>query len=482
VTRSSKTNPSVSTGARRAFGDASNRCAETIPDAKKQSSEIHTLRRSRRLSKHPQEDRDPIEAENAASRKHSLRSSTVAKSKSESVASSKTSTNSTKAQVAVRKRATKSKCSESRKPKGPNGVKRARVQVSAEIERPKKASRKSSRRVEASLELDGSESDVALRVTNNPCSDILDTTDYSLQPDTFISRKFNSGISAYDKENVDDVQEATDYVTDIFQRLFHAEGHTRPHPYMNLQPELNSTMRSILIDWMVEVHMKFRLLPETLYLCINILDRYLSCVSVPRKRLQLVGVTSLLVACKYEEIYPPEVKDCVYITDRAYTRSEVLETEAHIVKTLKFRMTVPTGYHFLQRFLHISKANREMKNLANFYMERMLQEYSTLSHRPSLVAAAAVVLAINNPDIVSLEDCGENRSPGVLRVLLEYTGFRAEDIKQAALLIESKVREPEITHSRRTLESVKRKFESERYDSVSVTLCFPQVEHLDWNI
>ena len=192
------------------------------------------------------------------------------------------------------------------------------------------------------------------------------------------------------------------------------KGHTRPHPYMNLQPELNSTMRSILIDWMVEVHMKFRLLPETLYLCINILDRYLSCVSVPRKRLQLVGVTSLLVACKYEEIYPPEVKDCVYITDRAYTRSEVLETEAHIVKTLKFRMTVPTGYHFLQRFLHISKANREMKNLANFYMERMLQEYSTLSHRPSLVAAAAVVLAINNPDIVSLEDCGENRSPGVV--------------------------------------------------------------------
>ena len=82
---------------------------------------------------------------------------------------------------------------------------------------------------------------------------------------------------------------------------------------MNLQPELNSTMRSILIDWMVEVHMKFRLLPETLYLCINILDRYLSCVPVPRKRLQLVGVTSLLVACKYEEIYPPEVKDCVYI-------------------------------------------------------------------------------------------------------------------------------------------------------------------------
>jgi cyclin B len=172
---------------------------------------------------------------------------------------------------------------------------------------------------------------------------------------------------------------------------------------MDAQPELNSMMRSILVDWIIEVHMKFRLLPETLYLCINIIDRYLSHVEVPRKRLQLVGVTALLVACKYEEIYPPEVKDCVYITDRAYTRQDVLDMEAHIVKTLEFRMTVPTGYPFLQRFLHVSKATRVMRNLANFYMERMLQEYSTLNYRPSLVAAAAVSLAMNNPDIFDFE-------------------------------------------------------------------------------
>jgi cyclin B len=183
---------------------------------------------------------------------------------------------------------------------------------------------------------------------------------------------------------------------------------------MDGQPELNAMMRSILIDWIVEVHMKFRLLPETLYLSVNIIDRYLCLAEVPRKKLQLVGVTSLLLACKYEEIYPPEVKDCVYITDRAYTRQDVLDMEAHIVKTLKFHLTVATGYPFLLRFLHISKASTTIKNLANFYMERMLQEYGTLSYRPSVVAAASVSLAMNNPDTLDWED--HSLALGVVRI------------------------------------------------------------------
>lgn len=183
---------------------------------------------------------------------------------------------------------------------------------------------------------------------------------------------------------------------------------------MDRQPELNGMMRSILIDWIVEVHMKFRLMPETLYLCVNIIDRYLSKVTVKRNRLQLVGVTALLIACKYEEIYPPEVKDCVYITDRAYTRQDVLDMEAHIVKTLKFQLTVPTGYPFLQRFLHIVKTTPATINLANYYMERMLQEHTALKFKPSLLAAAAVALALNNPDRLEYDGLLARDSPGVV--------------------------------------------------------------------
>lgn len=76
---------------------------------------------------------------------------------------------------------------------------------------------------------------------------------------------------------------------------------------MKSQHEINEKMRSITVDWLLEVHNRFKLMPETLYLTINILDRYLSSTDIPKKELQLVGISSMLIACKYEEIYPPQV-------------------------------------------------------------------------------------------------------------------------------------------------------------------------------
>ena len=86
------------------------------------------------------------------------------------------------------------------------------------------------------------------------------------------------------------------------------------------QKEINDKMRAILVDWLIEVHSKFKLQKETLFITINIIDRFLEKTVVSKSRLQLVGVTALLIASKYEEIYPPELKDFVYITDRAYSK------------------------------------------------------------------------------------------------------------------------------------------------------------------
>ena len=85
-------------------------------------------------------------------------------------------------------------------------------------------------------------------------------------------------------------------------------------------------MRAILVDWIIEVHLKFKLLPETLFITINLIDRYLSIVSIKRNSLQLVGVTAMFIASKYEEIYAPEVRDFVYITDNAYSKTEIFES------------------------------------------------------------------------------------------------------------------------------------------------------------
>ena len=128
-----------------------------------------------------------------------------------------------------------------------------------------------------------------------------------------------------DERDTDDPLCVTSYVQDMYEHFRSKEIATSVRPvYMEDQQYINERMRSILVDWLVEVHLKFKLVPETLYLTINIIDRYLAKAEVKRTKLQLVGVTALLIASKYEEIYPPELKkDFVYICDNAYTEHEV---------------------------------------------------------------------------------------------------------------------------------------------------------------
>ena len=92
---------------------------------------------------------------------------------------------------------------------------------------------------------------------------------------------------------------------------------------MRKQPDITHGMRSILVDWLVEVADEYKLHSQTLYLTISYIDRFLSKMSVLRSKLQLVGAASMLVAAKFEEIHPPEVEEFVYITDDTYTKKQV---------------------------------------------------------------------------------------------------------------------------------------------------------------
>ena len=120
----------------------------------------------------------------------------------------------------------------------------------------------------------------------------------------------------------------TEYTQEIYAYLRECETRSLvDHDYMSRQNDINPKMRVILNDWLVEVHLKFKLRQETLYLCFQLIDRFLEHTQVRRQKLQLVGVTGLMLASKYEEIYPPEVRDYVYICDNAYTRDEILKME-----------------------------------------------------------------------------------------------------------------------------------------------------------
>ena len=108
--------------------------------------------------------------------------------------------------------------------------------------------------------------------------------------------------------------------------------------------------RSVLIDWLIQVHDRFFLLKETLYLFVQIIDAYFQLVDVPNNQLQLLGVTAMWVASKYEEMYVPAVDDFVYMTENTYTQSDILQMEITILKTLDFMIGKPLPLHFLRRF------------------------------------------------------------------------------------------------------------------------------------
>lgn len=152
-------------------------------------------------------------------------------------------------------------------------------------------------------------------------------------------------------------------------------------------------MRAILIDWLVEVHLKFKLLQETLYLTVNLIDRFLQASQIVRSKLQLVGVTCLLIACKYEEIYPPIVSDVVYITDNAYKASEILEMERNILATLDFEMHVTSPYRFFERFCYLTKPTETEIFFAQYMMEGSMVAYSMLKYPPAILAASALYFA-----------------------------------------------------------------------------------------
>ncbi|KAJ4715858.1 Cyclin [Melia azedarach] len=185
-----------------------------------------------------------------------------------------------------------------------------------------------------------------------------------------------------------------EYVDDIYTHYRKIEISSCVSPnYMDHQSDINEKMRAILIDWLIEVHYKFDLMDETLFLTINIIDRFLQQQSVVRKELQLVGVTAMLLACKYEEVSVPIVDDFVVISDNAYTRKEVLDMEKLIVKTLQFNMSLPTPYVFMRRFLKAAESDKKLELLSFFVIELCLVEYEMLKFPPSLLAAAAIYTA-----------------------------------------------------------------------------------------
>lgn len=163
----------------------------------------------------------------------------------------------------------------------------------------------------------------------------------------------------------DELYSLTEYSMDIYKYLREHELKNRAKAgYMKKQPDVTAQMRTILVGWLVEVAEEYKLQSETLYLTVNYIDRFLSYMSVVRAKLQLVGTSAMFLASKYEEIYPPDIGEFVYITDDTYTKRQIIRMEHLIVKVLGFDLSAPTPLAFITTICSICSVDEKTKFLA----------------------------------------------------------------------------------------------------------------------
>ncbi|MES1902721.1 MAG: Cyclin-A2 [Paramarteilia canceri] len=179
-----------------------------------------------------------------------------------------------------------------------------------------------------------------------------------------------------------------------FLRQFMANGMPKPF-FMTRQKDINASMRYKLVDWLMDVVDDLKMTRETLFLTISLIDRFLSKMAVVRGKLQLVGTASLLIASKFEEIYPPEVKVFSFITENSYSEKEVLEMESLILKTLGFQICVPNLRTFIQTIIELccpsNHHTHQLTLLLDYLSDIVLLECDVFSHYPPALLAFALI-------------------------------------------------------------------------------------------
>ena len=205
-------------------------------------------------------------------------------------------------------------------------------------------------------------------------------------------------IKYFDISKIGNIQIPKDYINIIYYNLLKEEERgispRAEYDYMKNQKEINEKMRSILVDWIIDVHFKFGFTDETLFMTISIIDRYLTKNQIKRSNFQLLGITALMIACKHEEIDLPKVDDFIYITDNAYIKSQVIRMEEEVLSKLNFEFLYPSPIKFFEYLsLHF---NFEKKHhlMGKYLMETFLLDIKNTKYNPSIISCACAYIVM----------------------------------------------------------------------------------------
>ncbi|KAL4467064.1 hypothetical protein ABPG74_010661 [Tetrahymena malaccensis] len=229
-------------------------------------------------------------------------------------------------------------------------------------------------------------------VSNNGTERSYQPNQAGLQNKYIDMKNIEFELNRISKEDSEKPTLVAQYSKQIFDYMRQREIAFKVGEYMEKQTQINDRMRSILIDWIVEIHRKCKLLPETLFITVNLIDRFLDRATCSRENLQLVGVTALFIASKYEEIYPPNLNDFVEATQKAYRKNDVLQMEGSIICALNFNLTVPTSLRFLERYGRVDKLDKKSFDMSLYILQLCLVEYKFVKYSESLKACAAIYL------------------------------------------------------------------------------------------
>ncbi|KAJ4476219.1 cyclin [Lentinula aciculospora] len=186
----------------------------------------------------------------------------------------------------------------------------------------------------------------------------------------------------------------SEYAEEIFDYMSGLEIMMPRADYMDSQSELTWDMRATLIDWLLQVHLRYHMLPETLWIAINIIDRFLSQRTVSVVKLQLVGITAIFIAAKYEEILAPSVDEFVFMTEEAFTKDEILKGERIILQALDFQIShYCSPYNWMRRISKADDYDLQTRTLSKFLIEVTLIDFRFLRAKASLIAAVGMYSA-----------------------------------------------------------------------------------------
>ena len=199
------------------------------------------------------------------------------------------------------------------------------------------------------------------------------------------------------RANLADILFENEYQGDTLEHMSQMEKQTMPTvELMDVQPELHWFMRPYLVDFLIEIHQTFRLRSETLYLTMNIVDRYVSKRIVYKRHYQLVGCAALLIAAKFEDSKDrvPTVQELSQMCCNAYDTSAFTQMEGHVLSTIDWSIGHPTAEAWLRyEYACAPPANINTHNVARFLLEFTLFHRDFVSTPPSALAAGAMMLA-----------------------------------------------------------------------------------------